>query len=373
MNTESFLEWVLLDWVEAGATPPFSLRLSKAPVLTEGYLTLSPKTTNQEIVKYSWVSGSTVTITDRWYDSTWTTKNVSNQKKHSKNTSAFKWALNHIIIDEKVDKTTLASIVNWEGASTVWIEDTAGYFASADVEWALAELAAWAPWVADASETVAGKVELPTDAEVTAWTVTWATGATLTPTNAQLNKSISLKGSITTTTDTDEYVVNQWGVDKRITQTNLRTQLAGDETKLGTAQKASDAEAIAWVENTKYITSKQAKDNYGLRDVVWHSQTLVAATTTTFTVNHSLGRVPYAVRCVSATSNTASAGFYDWTTQSCTRWGNANWLSNGKIFDVTDTNTVVGNITAMSATDITIQYTNNINSNISVWMTFEFE
>lgn len=77
----------------------------------------------------------------------------------------------------------------------------------------------------DATTTAAGKVELPTDAEVTAGTATGGTGATLTPTNAQTLKSISLKTAVTDISTSDNFVVQDASdsdKDKKVTGTLTR-------------------------------------------------------------------------------------------------------------------------------------------------------
>ena len=73
---------------------------------------------------------------------------------------------------------------------------------------------------ANASETVAGKVEMATDAQITAGTATGETGAELVGTPVQSKKSISLKNSVSSLSSTDELVVNIGWEDKRITVVN---------------------------------------------------------------------------------------------------------------------------------------------------------
>ena len=175
--TESFLRGKIAETITANETVPFTKKVSKVPTLTKGFITVSPDTDNEEIFFYegtSWTTWTTwtITITWRWYNKENNTQLAANQKWHTIN-DIFKWALNHIIINEKVDKTDLASTLNWEWASTVWIEDSWNNFVSTNVEWALNELAQWAPWVANASTTVAGKVELATQAEFNTKATTW--------------------------------------------------------------------------------------------------------------------------------------------------------------------------------------------------------
>lgn len=79
--------------------------------------------------------------------------------------------------------------------------------------------------VANADTATAGKVELATDAEVTSGTATGDTGATLTPTNAQTLKSISLKTAVTDISPSDNFVVQDASdsdKDKKVTGTLIR-------------------------------------------------------------------------------------------------------------------------------------------------------
>lgn len=74
----------------------------------------------------------------------------------------------------------------------------------------------------NASTTVAGKVELPTDAEVTSGTATGGTGATLTPTNAQFATSIVLKPNASDITADDAIAISQSGIDTVTGMTSIR-------------------------------------------------------------------------------------------------------------------------------------------------------
>ena len=109
----------------------------------------------------------------------------------------------------------------------------------------------------NASTTVSGKVELATDAEVTAWTATWWTGASLVATPDQIKKSISLKGSVSTSSDSHEFVMNQSGEDKRITQLLLRDQIVASTTQKWFVEMATNAEAYTATDETRYVNPKQ--------------------------------------------------------------------------------------------------------------------
>lgn len=111
----------------------------------------------------------------------------------------------------------------------------------------------------NASTTAAGKVELATDAEITAGTATWWTGASLVLTPEQQKKSISLKWAWTTFWDTDEIAVNVSWTDLRITWANLRESIPASTTAKGTVELATDAETITWTDTTRYISPNSAR------------------------------------------------------------------------------------------------------------------
>lgn len=64
---ESFYRATIVQSITPSNTPPFALKLSNLPLLTKGFLTLSPNTVNEEIVYFDWKDtvNSTVTITIR--------------------------------------------------------------------------------------------------------------------------------------------------------------------------------------------------------------------------------------------------------------------------------------------------------------------
>jgi hypothetical protein len=126
--------------------------------------------------------------------------------------------------------------------------------------WAWVTLDEWTP-TPNASTTVAWKLEIATDSEITAWTNTWWTWAPLSITPTQLKKSISLKTAWTTFWDTDEISVNISWEDFKITWANLRKSIPASETLKGTVQRASNAEATAGTNNTKFMTPELTKDS----------------------------------------------------------------------------------------------------------------
>lgn len=210
----------------------------------------------------------------------------------------------------------------------------------------------WGAWVdvgtgatfVNASTTVAGKVEIATDAEVTAWTWTGWTGAVLSVTPTQVNKSVSLATTDTTSDETDYYVFQDAAasdVNKKILKSDLRNDLAASDTLKGTVEQATDAEIVTWTDTTRMVNPSQ------LKTVVWHTSISWAWP---HTIAHGLPTTPAYIRIKAWLSRSGSATandrtipmsqwYYDGTTNSCiyngmlysgseqlTSWTNANIL-----------------------------------------------
>ena len=95
------------DWqtITSSQTVPFDLSVSVVPENENQYITISPDTENEEIFYYTtktWTTWSAwvLTITWRWYSKVDDSTSVWNQKEHTIN-NIYKWALNHIIINDK--------------------------------------------------------------------------------------------------------------------------------------------------------------------------------------------------------------------------------------------------------------------------------
>lgn len=116
----------------------------------------------------------------------------------------------------------------------------------------------------NASDTVAGKVETATNAEMSALADVGGTGANLHPLPSQVMKSTSLSATSTSTLETDFYAISTVadGKNGKITKANVREDLAASETAKGTVERATDAEATTGTDTTRYVTPKQVKDNY---------------------------------------------------------------------------------------------------------------
>lgn len=127
--------------------------------------------------------------------------------------------------------------------------------------WAWGTLGVATP-TSNASTTVSGKVEEAEDSEFTAGTSTGGTGAKLFASLVQLAKSILLKPTITSTTNADYFTVNQGWLDRKITQENIREQLAWSTTQKGTFEMATDGEVVTGTDQVRVINPKQLNDKF---------------------------------------------------------------------------------------------------------------
>lgn len=139
--------------------------------------------------------------------------------------------------------------------------------------------------------------------------------------------------------DADFFVKSDWVTNEKILVNRYR---------------ASDAEAIAWTSTTKFITPKQAKDNYvNNTDIVTWKRNI----TGTEVVPHFLWRVPKSIK-INMARNLSQASFWLWNSskQACV-WGNqtSTWDTDASNV-INYTNSFTGQITAVSSTTFTIVY-----------------
>ena len=218
------------------------------------------------------------------------------------------------------------------------------------ISWSWSAISAWSTQP-NASLTVAGKVELSTDSEITAWTATWWTWASLVITPEQQKKSISLKWAWTTFWDTDEIVVNISWVDYRITWANLRESIAASTANKGTVEMATDAEVTTWTDETRYVNPKQIKNN---TNTVSYTGTFW--TTWTTSITHWLWRIPkridvFTVFNTSSQFPSNSWGNYCLSWNFCIAKSNTTWwlISGYCIFedvnwDISDSYGLINNV-----------------------------
>lgn len=351
-NTESFGRWNIGQTLTATQTPPFTLKVSYVPFNESEYITINPDTVNEEIIFYTTKTGTsggagTINVTARGYNKHNTSTDVANQREHDIN-SIFKLTDNHIILAGKADILDLASTSASKGASTIGVQDAGTYFVSTNVEWALQELAAGAPWVANASETVAGKVELATDSELGALTSTGGTGARL---------------GLSTSNATITQVANKLPVTdangRLIKYLNSQADGASSTSEKGLVEMATDSEATTGVDQTRYINSKQVKDNYEwISQIVYGWLFLFDDTSKSdITITHSLGKTPKSIEAIYIKSWSSPLG----TTPS------GYWMSNR--WTITSLAIYDGSYSRVTTSDATIltHISNNWPFNIWDW------
>lgn len=319
-RTESFGRGRIAESILDTTSVPFTLKVSNVPVEDNQFITIDPDTTSEEIFFYTtktWTSGEawTLNITGRGYNVNDETQDSGNQNQHDEN-AEYKLALNHIIINDKVDKklnniveseikfvstTEHGLVVNnmttaerdaivAENGNIIYNEDT--NVLQQFIGWGWSDIGS--TWVADASETVAGKVEMATQAEYDAKTTVGWTGAFLVPQMDQLP---------ITATETTEWLT----------------------------ERATDAEALAWVDTTRYINSKQLWD---VRTVSFLQTTRASdAATWVESIAHGLWFTPSRVEIVGMHTNPASDptnsfhshGYSDGTSNVCTFIRQVGW------------------------------------------------
>lgn len=215
---ESFYRATIRQSILSTTSVPFTLKVSKIPTLTSWLLTLSPNTANEEIIEYSAVDWTalTITVSKRGIDpasqalttDTVDYNDVAFMRSHSQN-DAIRWDVNHLHIAQidwyfnlsENETTTWNNTHSWAEVFTKSIKVPSYADATArdagipspangmliynTALWILQQYIAWA-WAAFASgttpnadTTTAGKVEIATLAESDWWVAIWWTWASL--------------------------------------------------------------------------------------------------------------------------------------------------------------------------------------------------
>lgn len=238
--TQTFESW--LDFTVSQKVSPAdtTIYISPVPTVTAGRVYLK-NPAQEEWISFTWVWATSITGCTRWLSSTadpatsgtgltWVawSKGVL-VAMHDQLPDKQQW--DAVLFSAKVYATTAARDsalwADWAATKAyTWIYVTATWlhynYNLSSNQWESVDTGTTTP---DATTTAAGKVELPTDAEVTAGTATGGTGATLTPTNAQTLKSISLKTAVTDISTSDNFVVQDASdsdKDKKVTGTLTR-------------------------------------------------------------------------------------------------------------------------------------------------------
>ena len=286
--------WDGATWtLNVNATPNFTF-----PSGVTTYIVVNPTNSNIQIAEINAYSSWAKTLT---------VNNITLEKWASVNSTAQSHAVNSkVIISDNYQfwndiRTAINSKVNADdGLGVIYADATARDAAiTSPTNWMQVYVTAlglftdyisgaWtnrATWsTVNATETVAGKIELPTDAQVTAKTALWETWATICPTNAQIGKSVGLKVVDASIAETDHIVFDKAWTDNKMLISVLREQLASDETVKGFSERATDAEAAAFVDTTRFINSFQLGANlpvFPSQDTTYFTSTWNDDTTST--------------------------------------------------------------------------------------------
>lgn len=125
---ESFYRGTIRQSIANNTSVPFTLKVSKIPTLTSWLLTISPNTANEEIIEYSGVDGTalTITVVKRWISPSAQAllvngtdyNNTSYQKAHSQN-DTIRGDVNHLHIIQ--DYGNLQSQIDGKVAINQWV------------------------------------------------------------------------------------------------------------------------------------------------------------------------------------------------------------------------------------------------------------
>lgn len=161
-------------------------------------------------------------------------------------------------------------IINW-----VWEQYYEG--------WAWNTLWVWSP-TPNASETVAGKIEMATQAEFDAWTTTWATTAPLFARPDLIQKQISTASAKTTMVAWDSFGISDsadsWKI-KRLTLSQLLATSDAQATDLisWVAKLWEYSDTIIWTNNIDIVTPKVLSDLFFWKSLVASSNLKLSADT----------------------------------------------------------------------------------------------
>jgi len=329
--------WDWATWnINVWSTPSFTF-----PSWVTTYIVVNPWKSNMQIAEinaYSAVNG-TMTVNnitlEKWasVNSTAQTHNVWSEVIISDNYQFWKDILDAINSKVDVEDWLLAVYADDTARDAAITSPTNWMSCYNTTDWAFNDYIGWAwtiraTWATpNATESVAGKIELPTDAEVTAKTATGWTWATICPTNAQTGKSVALKAVDATMAETDHIVFDKAWTDNKMLVSVLRDQLAASTTIKGTVELATDAEVTAWTDETRYVNSKQVKDNsiqwidtystiYSSKDATFDSWN-IAVTTAWFLLFY------FTESFWSTTGSTYWEMYINWTLV-CKTWASSN-------------------------------------------------
>ena len=189
------------------------------------------------------------------------------------------------------------------------------------VAWAWADRASWTNQ--NASDTVAGRVEIATQAEFDAWTATGWTWASVVATNDQIRKQISTATAKTTPVNADSIGISDsaasWVIKKTtLTQLKAASDMQATTTTSGFVEMATDAEAIARTATDKVITPANLAATQKIVSIQFTRDINAASWAVTYA--HWLSHTPRYIEVFGrAVPSENTAGFSDWTVNNCVR------------------------------------------------------
>lgn len=374
---ESWFSTTLANKLEPTAT---TIEVATAPTATSGRMFMENWKV-REWIKYTGVSGTTLTGVTRWLSSTAdpATAGTGLTWKAGTEIVLVKMHDQHNNRQEPIalsfaDETARDSALWGDGVATEAYTDvytTAEWFYRqynlSSNQWEEVDTGTPTP---NASETVAGKLEVATDAEVTADTDIGTTGAFLSAKISQLKALFSFSTSLTSVNWSDKIPfqdISDSDKTKTITKDNFRETLAATEASKWTSERADTAEATAGTDDERYMTPKKTADNYTTVTDSISDERNVADASGSVNYSHSLWVAPKAVMITAfATLSWTwnhSMSSWSWSSngnQKCSYIDFTGWAANGlasEIIYIDDAGWQKGSISAVSDTNITIDWT----------------
>lgn len=182
---------------------------------------------------------------------------------------------------------------------------------------------------------------------------------------------------------TDDFLVRTSAWNRKISRDNMTENLKeATETTKWVVERATDAEATAWTDTTRYISPKQAKDNYEQKSEVIVSNRANNTASWTVTYNHNLWKIPkliqvYSTMQLNLSWDNNSFWAYDWVNNRCSysRVGTLGSLvsNSNSIISYDSTNKwqvwVIHNLTNTTF-QVVWTYTATPGATWNIWITF---
>lgn len=329
-------KYPLEDWFETSLAQEWdwqlwTVNLNKAPSFTfpswvTTYIVVDPGKTTMQIAEIDSINvwNKTVNVSNitlekgAWINSTATNHTVNAKVIISDNYQFWKdilTAINsktdrstwlwEVYADETARNTAIPAPSNWMQVYVTSLWQFTDY-----VGWAWTPRASWVN--PNASETVAGKVEIATQAEFDAWTATWWTWALLSVTPDLIQKQINTATEKTTPVNADLIGIADSadsGIIKKTTITEFKAaaNLQATETTSWFVERATDAEVLAKTDTTRYITPAWLTER--VKDTIWTITTWIA-----FWTNHEALTSWIVSWYVFKSDSTCRAQCYVWNT-----------------------------------------------------------